>query len=66
MDSWLTGNHLSSLEEIAIANTTTLDTGMKYLMHFLVASVNFCTRFHWKAEVKIISDYRVLAISSFL
>ena len=41
MDSWLTGNHLSSMEEIAIASTTTLDTGMKYLMYFLAASVNF-------------------------
>lgn len=54
------------MEEIAIASTATLDTGMKYLMKILVASLNFCSRFHRKAEVKIISDYRVLAISSFL
>lgn len=55
------------MEEITISRTTTLDTGWKdFKMNFLVATVNFCTRLHRRAEVKIISDYRVLAISSFL
>lgn len=54
------------MEEIKIARATTLDTFWKYLNEFSCCTVNFRTRLHRKAEVKIISDYRVFAISSFM
>lgn len=54
------------MEEIVIVSMVILDIGMKYLMKIFVVFLNFCFCFYRKVEVKIISDYCVLVILSFL